>query len=94
MGATESLDGGSGRAGGKFEIEPWMPPHDMISNIQARRKSINRDVQGPLRPSMRLLLSFPKVFFTAQRFKLTLEASGGFGCAKHRQAQTAACRER
>ena len=40
------------------------------------------------------LLSFPKVFFTAQRFKVTFEASGGFGCAKHRQAQTAACRER
>ena len=40
------------------------------------------------------ILSFPKVFFTAQRFKLTSEASGGFGCAKHRQAQTATCRER
>ena len=47
-GATESLDRGRGRAGEGFETEPWMPPHDMISNIQARCKSINRDVQGPL----------------------------------------------
>ena len=48
----------------------------------------------PALESQKSLLSFPKVFFTAQRFKLTFEASGGFGYAKHRQAQSAACRER
>ena len=68
MGATESLDRGRGRAGRESKIEPWMPPHDMISNIQARCKGINCDVQGPLRPSMRLLPA-PSRFPAVRYFK-------------------------